>query len=148
MEQKATEALELITSEVLERFQRDYIRRYVYESHASNKVYEPTYEFINAWNWSALKREINRISTELWYDPSKLPTFEPENFIHGSYYGSRPLDVRDNLPAILEGMRSSLWISISRPIKFWQQFISFMIEGGGLEKIIEKHFASKGFVKV
>lgn len=140
-------ALRAVTEDVLQRFRKDYIRRYVYESHSPNKVYKPTFEFELAWDWTQMIRTVKSISTELWYDSNKVQTFDPKRFIHGSKYSS-PNDVRDNLPSILEGKRSSLWVSVSRPVKFWQQFISFMIQGGAMNKIVEKHFVAAGFTRI
>lgn len=145
MEKLAKEALEKITDRVLEIFKRDYILKYAYID--SPKMYERTMEFEKAWDFTSLKKEINRISTELWYDSSKLITFEPEKkFIHGSKYSSPP-DVRDNLPAILEGKRSSLWMSVERRVKFWEAFINEMFDRGTLDKIITEEFKAVGFTK-
>lgn len=84
---------------------------------------------------------------ELWYDPTKLKTFDPDRFIHGSKYSS-PNDIRDNLPAILEGKQSSLWLSVPRKGKFWEEFIQEMFSKGELDKILTKHFSKRGFVRI
>ena len=145
MEKLAGEALEDASEEVLEIFKRDYIMGYAYIDNP--KEYRRTFEFKEAWDFTALKKQANTILKELWYDPTKLKTFDPDRFIHGSKYSS-PNDIRDNLPAILEGKRSSLWLSVPRKGKFWEEFIQEMFSKGELDKILTKHFSKRGFVRI
>ena len=149
MQKLAEEALEGITKEVLNIFKQKYIKGIVFDSHGANKVYRRTGQFESAWNFSQIKKLINVISTELWYDSSKLTTFEPESFVHGSRY-STPPDVRDNLQDILNksGLSSSLWLSVKRSQPYWTTFLNDMFNGGELNRIVTKHFKSKGFVKI
>lgn len=155
VEKAVEEALEAITAEVLVIFKRDYVMKYVYESHMPNVKYhnntrKPTYEFLEAWDWTALRKKVNSISKELWFDSSKLSHDEP-SYLHGSKY-STPEDVRDKLMDILNkaGRSSSLWLSSTaiRPVAYWDKFLDDFIDGGEMDRIITKHFASKGFVKV
>ena len=151
MEEAAREALEAVTEEVLRLFKSAYIRKYVYGSHGKNIVYydgsrKPTYEFEDAWVWTEIKKQLKSLVTTMWYDPSNMK-FHMNTFLHGSKY-STPPDVRDNLPAILEGKQSSLWLSVYRPIKFYEKFIEDMFDKGELEKIIIKHFEANGFKKI
>jgi hypothetical protein len=141
----AEEALELITQEVIRIFRNDYILKYAYIDNPAE--YERTNEFYDAWDWSEIKRGLKSLATELWYNPEKIQTFDAERFIHGSVY-STPNFVGANLPAILEGKQSSLWLSVPRPVKFWEKFIEDMLDNGQLEKIISKHFLSKGFTRI
>ncbi len=145
MEKLAGEALEDASDEVLEIFKRNYIMGYAYIDNP--KQYERTFEFKEAWDFTALKKQANTILKELWYDPTKLKTFDPDRFIHGSKYSS-PNDIRDNLPAILEGKQSSLWLSVPRKGKFWEEFIQEMFSKGELDKILTKHFSKRGFVRI
>jgi len=145
MEKLAGEALEDASDEVLEIFKRDYIMGYAYIDNP--KEYRRTFEFKEAWNFTDLKKQANTILKELWYDPAKLKTFDPDRFIHGSKYSS-PNDIRDNLPAILEGKQSSLWLSVPRKGKFWEEFIQEMFSKGELDKILTKHFSKRGFVRI
>ena len=110
------------------------------------RMYDRTMEFKNSWEFSDLKKSAMSISRELWFNDSKMTTFDTSKFIHGSIY-STPRDVRSNLPSILEGKRSKLWISVERRVKFWEKFISDMFSGGKLEQILNKHFSKRGFVK-
>jgi len=145
LEKKATKALKAVTKEVLEIFKKDYIDKFAYIK--SPKQYQRTYEFRESWDFTEIKKNLTTLSTELWYDSSKMKTFDPERFIHGSRYSS-PNDVRETLPEILESKQSSLWISVSRTIKFWDWFVRAMIQGGQLEKIMTKHFTSQGFKRI
>jgi hypothetical protein len=121
--------------------------KYAYYNQGDNKMYhdktgEPTYDFYKAWNWTQLRKQLNSIVTELWYDSSGV-NYNRDTFRHGSKY-SRPNDISDNLPAILEGKQSSLWMSVSRKGKFWELFISEMFDGGTLEKILISELRSAG----
>ena len=152
MRQKAVKALEKITKEVIEIFKKDYVMAMVYNSHLPNVKYYnntrmPTYEFLDAWDWSQIKDEVTRLSTEMWFDSNKLG-FNSNAFLHGSRY-STPEDVRENLMDILNkrGYSSSLWISVKRPKAYWDEFIKAMFNKGDLEKIITKHFISEGFTR-
>ena len=137
-------ALEDITDEVLEVFLEDYIWKFAYID--DPQKYQRTNQFADAWEFTDLKRHAYTVSKELFYNEAKLTTFNPRKFQHGSKYSSPP-DVRNNLPAILEGKRSSLWISVERKVKFWERFIDDMISKGELTKIIDKHFRKIGLVR-
>ncbi len=141
----AEEALLETTEEVLKIFQNDYLLKYAYIDNP--QIYERTNEFFDSWNWSEVKKTINSISMELWYNPDMIKTFNPEKFQHGSIY-SNPNFVGDNLPSILEGKQSSLWLSVHRPVKFFERFLEDMIDNGQLEKIVTRRFTAKGFSKI
>lgn len=149
------EVLEATADEVLEIFKRDYITKYVYESHMPNVKYhnktrKPTYEFRDAWDWTEIKKTLMTLSREMWFDPSKL-SFDESTFLHGSRY-STPEDVRENLMDILNktGRSSRLWLSSTaiRPIAYWNKFLDDFISGGQLERILSKHFALRGIRRV
>jgi len=145
IEKKFAKALETIADDVLKIFKADYIDKFAYIKNP--KMYERTGEFREAWLFSPLKKQLMTLSKELYYDPSKLKTFKPETYIHGSLF-SNPNDIRETLPSILEGKQSSAFLSVSRTIKFWDWFVGAMIHGGQLEKIITKHMSSAGFRKI
>lgn len=142
----AEEALEEIAEEVLDLFKKEYISRYAYISNP--QLYERTMQFRESWKWTELKKFVKTLSKEMYYDPSGM-TFNPEKFQHGSKY-STPPDVRDNLMDILnkKGYSSSLWLSVYRETPYWDRFIADMFQGGALDKIIDKHFRSKGFIRI
>ena len=148
MSRLAEEALRAISKDVLQIFQNEYLEKEVYGSHGENKQYIRTNQFFEAWEFSEIKKQLNSLSTELWYNPSNM-SFNPDTYTHGSKYSSPP-DVRDNLMRILDkaGYSSSLWLSVSRPVAYWQSFIQDMFSGGQLEKIVTKHFRAKGFTRI
>lgn len=151
----ASEILEETADEVIEIFKRDYIMRYVYESHMPNVKYhnntrKPTYEFRDSWDWTAIKKTLKTISKELWFDPSKL-SFDESTFLHGSKY-STPEDVRENLMDILNktGRSSRLWLSSTaiRPVAYWNKFLEDFISGGQLDRILTKNFSLRGIKRI
>ena len=145
LEKKVGQILEKIANEVLDIFKEKYIWKYAYIKNP--KMYDRTNEFASAWNFTKLKKTAMTLSKELWYDPSYIKTFDIDKFQHGSKY-STPNFAGANLPAVLEGTRSSLWLSVTREEKFFQKFLEDMLDGGQLEKIITRHFVSGGFRKV
>jgi len=147
MEQATKKAIQGASNEILELFQEEYLKKIAYISNP--KMYQRTNEFFESWNFTDVKKLLNIISTELWYNPSKLVTFDSDNFIHGSKYSSPP-DVRDNLEKILNksGYSSSLWLSVKRSAPYWDTFIYDMFSGGQLDKIVSKHFVANGFTRV
>jgi hypothetical protein len=150
MEERAGKAIEKSAEEILRLFRKDYILKFAYIK--SPKKYGRTMEFYNAWLFSRLKKEATRLSTELFYNADTVKSFfpdadAPDKYIHGSKYSS-PNFVGANLPAILEGKQSGLWLSVNRDVKFWERFIQDMFSGGQLGRILEKHFLSEGFKKV
>lgn len=145
MEKLAREALENASKDILDIFQKEYLMGYAYID--SPKQYSRTLEFYRAWSFTDIKKSLNSLLTELWYNPDEMKTFDPDRYIHGSKY-STPPDSRDNLPAILEGKRSSLWLSVERKGKFFQEFLNEMFGRGELERILTKRFSEKGFVRI
>jgi hypothetical protein len=152
VEKLAREAIESITIEVLNLF-KTYVYKHVYTSHGSNAIYHdgsglPTYEFMEAWQWSEIRKQLDVISTQMWFNPGRMD-FDMDTFKHGSKY-STPPDARASLMDILNktGYSSSLWLSVSRKVAYWDEFISDMFDRGELGKIVTRHFLSKGFQKV
>lgn len=145
MKEKAEKAIGEAAKEVLKVFKNEYVIKFAYIENP--KQYSRTLEFLNAWDFSDVKAELTKVSTELFYNPDLLKTFDPDNFIHGSHYSSPP-DIRDNLPAILEGKQSRLWLSVPRNVKFFEKFLKDMFDGGQLEKILTKHFLNNGFKRI
>lgn len=146
MEEAAQKTLTGISSEVLKIFQEEYLKKIAYTKNPT--IYQRTNQFFEAWDFTEVKKALNILSTELWYNSDKLRDFDPETFVHGSKYSSPP-DVRDNLQDILNkaGYSSSLWLSVKRAVPYWDTFIIDMFNGGQLEKIISKHFNANGFRK-
>jgi len=149
MRERTNLALTKASKEVLEIFKEKYIMEFAYID--DPKKYERTWEFKNAWTFTDVKEETLRLLTELWYDSSKIKTFDleadaPYKYIHGSQY-STPNYVGANLPAVLEGKKSKLWLSVNRNVNFWEKFIEDMFSGGELDRILTKHFLAAGFAR-
>lgn len=143
--------MEKIIDEVLKLFKKNYIIKYIYNGHKQNVIYHagsgrPTYEFLDAWEFTQITKQLNILSATLFYNPKSM-SFDQTTFLHGSRY-SRPNDVRNNLMDILNksGYSSSLWLSVSRSVPYWDKFIVDMFSGGELTKIINKHFKDEGFI--
>lgn len=153
LERAIEEALDAASEELLEVFKKKYIQKYVYESHGINEIYhggsgKPTREFSEAWDWTKIKKQLNLLTKELWYNPSKLG-FDMETFKHGSPY-STPPDSRASLMDILNksGYSSSLWLSVNRDVPYWDKFVEDCFSGGLLERTLSKHFLAKGFIRI
>lgn len=147
IERLAEEALEAVADRVLKKFKEDFVEPIVLNSHGPNSVYEKTGQFEDAWEWTALKKDLKTLSKEMWYNPSKM-TLDRKNFVHGSNYP--PNDARTELMDILNksGYSSSLWVSVRRPAPYWDVFILAAFQGGLLSKIINEEFSKRGFKKV
>lgn len=148
MESLAGEAIEKATDRILTEFQRDYIAEYVYINNP--KMYERTFDFVRAWDWTPIRKEMNKISTTMWYNAGKMD-YNIDKFQHGSIY-SRPEVVIASLMEILDkkGRSSSLWLSngVNRKEAYFQKFIKDFFEGGKLNKILSEEFKKVGFTKI
>jgi hypothetical protein len=146
--------IEKSTDELMDRF-KEYIDLYVYKSHGVNKIYSNNdKKFIDSWEWSGIKKNGNALITELAMNPEKMD-FDPYAFesvssagvgIHGSYkYKDWPRDMRESMDVILnKRMASSLFVSVGRPIPYWDKFISDYISGGKIREIIKKNAVGQG----
>jgi hypothetical protein len=158
MEKIARRAIENITKRVLEDFKKDYIQKYVYDSHPSNKVYKNPrgQEFKEAWNWTPIKTSLTELTSTMWYDYSKMTTI-PNYFIsgknggisigiHGSEVGGWDTDERPYLMDTLNkvGYSSSLWVSVARTHAYWNEFINNYVYNGTLRRIINEEFSKLG----
>lgn len=148
METLAEQALEKAADRILTEFQRDYIAKYVYTN--SPQMYQRTYDFLRAWDWTPIKRELKSISKTMWYNPGKVDT-NIDKYQHGSIY-STPPSVISSLMEILDkkGRSSSLWLSngVNRKEAYWQKFIEDFVEGGRMNKILTEEFKKVGLKKI
>jgi hypothetical protein len=153
VEQRAREAIEGASKEILEIFKKDYVQKMVYDSHGKNVRYyadtgRPTGEFKDAWEWTPIERNINSLVTELFYNP-ELMSFDASKFLHGSKYGD-PQDATGDLDVILNkaGRSSSLWLSVDRPVAYFDEFIREIFDSGEMKRILVNHFVENGFIEV
>ena len=147
MQKLAGEAIEAVADRVLTEFQRDYIAKYVYTD--SPSMYQRTYDFIRAWDWTPLKIEITKLTKEMWYNPGKVDP-NIDKYQHGSIY-STPEIVIASLMDILNktGRSSSLWLSngVDRKEAYFDKFLEDFFAGGKLERIVFQEFTKRGFVR-
>jgi len=121
---------------------------------------EPTWEFLNSWNWKPLKKTLKTMSKKLFYDYAGTGmSNNSRRWIHGSPIPGYA-DSRKNLEDILNnkftgynyGPTSSLvdgagnYFSHERT-PYWESFIRDMIDNGGLEILFDIAFYKRGFVK-
>lgn len=150
MREKLERVLNGASEEILKEF-RTYIVEFVYENHKKPTVYKNPNgrEFLENWEWTALKKSVLEMSKEMFFNCEKVSN-EPDFFgfygIHGSM--DKNFDGRDTpqyLPEILNRkMSSSSPISVYRPQQYWNMFIKDMFTGGKLKKIIDKHAKRHG----
>ena len=147
MQKLAGEALEAVADRVLTEFQRDYVAKYAYTD--SPAMYQRTYDFLRAWDWTPLKKELMRLSKEMWYNPGKVDA-NIDKYQHGSIY-STPEIISASLMKILNkaGRSSSLWLSngVDRKEAYWEKFLEDFFAGGKLERIIFQEFSKRGFTR-
>jgi hypothetical protein len=156
MEEATEKALERIADRVLKKFKNDYVLKYAYIDNP--KKYERTMDFLNAWDWTPLRKEFKTLSKTMWYNPGKVhpKVADPRSgdepyFQHGSIY-SRPEIVIASLMEILDkkGRSSSLWLSngVNRKEAYFQKFLEDFFDGGMLSKIVSEEFIKVGFRKI
>lgn len=156
LENAVREILEDITKQLLESLQQQILKD-VYTT--PNTWYHdgtgsPTMQFLNAWDWDAIKKSGNKLVTELYMHKDML-TYDQETWLHGS-----PLwgDARDYLDDILNlvyngyeaGYTSGLmiWGNGNRHLShrrrpYWSNFIKKWFDKGRLDKLIERKLNSK-----
>ena len=150
LEKAAGEALEKTSKRVIKILKEDYIMKYVYDKDPVK--YRRTWDFLDAWDFTPLEKDIKKISTELWFNPGRIihVNIDKDFYQHGSIY-SRPEIVMASIMEILDkkGRTSSLWLSnnTNRKEAYWKKFIKDMFSGGMLSKILEEEFLAVGFSK-
>ena len=122
---------------------------------------QPTYEFLDAWDWLPAKKDMGKITKELFYNWQKLSVDE-ENWVHGSFDG----DARENLADILNlafnnykaGFTSDYrWPPKANNPKdpkaphfskfrqpFWENFVKNLFDEGELDRMFISAFRKRG----
>lgn len=158
------EVLESVSKRVLDALKQhiykdtykfEYWPNRMYHSRGAGDGY-PTFQFLDAWKLSEMKRTVSGAVKELFYDYSGMD-FEAESWLHGSRWG----DARENLAEILNvaGYTSSLMVSSvvghyvpnDRPFSkfrapYYDLFITDMFAKGELQSIFVEEFAEMGFI--
>jgi hypothetical protein len=135
----------------------DYIKMFTYRfeyypnSVYHNKSHEPTYEFLRAWKWSKIRKEVKSMFMEMQYDSSDM-RYDPKTWLHGSYSG----DARENLADILNvtGYTSSLMAPSGTRLlsklrmPYWDLYIEALFSRGKLNQMFDKEFRRFGIKRV
>lgn len=144
----------------------------VYENHRINTFYArgsgtPTYEFLYAWDWDALKKTTKKYTRTLFYDPTKLSvdagTAKRPLWIHYSHVkkGKRGTygDSRKYLMDILNMAHTGYKAGRTSDLKFgtdyfsperepyWEKFIEELDKNKSMEKFFDAACLRRGFVK-
>lgn len=119
MERIATKIINNVSKKILKLLQ-DNIKEYTYGSHAPNSVYlngskKPSGEFLKAWDWKPIEKNVNGLVRNLYYNWQSMSVDEG-GYKHSSVSDLWPIDTREQLADYLNvyGKDSSLWISVDR----------------------------------
>ena len=153
MELIAERVIDLVSKDVI----RDFIKEFVLSVYKDDpKIYKNDgTTFAEAWEWEEIKKTSSSISRKMFYNHEKTKSI-PNAFdsienipykgfgIHGSEHW-KTSDVRELMPAIMnEDIKSSHPMTVDRPFKFWNKFISDYVKGGRLNSVINKHAKANG----
>ncbi len=118
---------------------KDIIKRDTYGSHGRNVVYESTYEFLNAWEWTPIKQATKTLSAELFYHWQNMRT-EPTSYTHVDYVSGA--DNRERLADILniQGLEPGNPIAVFR-YSFWNEYILNMFISGKIDSYFTQEFS-------
>jgi hypothetical protein len=146
LESLARELLERVSKEVLEDFLRDYIEKQVYGVNSPTVYKNDGVKFKDIWDFSQVQKLSNSLQTEMKGDWSLLESID-DLFIHSSYtpFGK---DSRPFLERVLNrsGKTSHPWSRDSKP--YWDNFKREYVQGGRLQRVIDKHAKSLGFANI
>ena len=121
---------------------KEIIKRDTYESHPANKVYESTYEFLNAWEWTPIKKATKQLSSELFYHWQTMKT-NPATYSHVDYLTGQ--DTRERLADILniQGLEPGNPIAVFR-YSFWNEYVVDMFLSGKIDLYFSREFGKFG----
>jgi hypothetical protein len=150
--------IEDVSKELLDKFKKDYVQKYVYDSHGENSVYENPHgnEFMEAWMWDDLQKSATGVSKKMFYNWTTMGLNayafgygNPDAVntgIHASNVDGWDMDERKYLMETLDksGPSSKLWVSVKRPGGYWQTFINDYISGGKLRNMVAKYAKMRG----
>jgi len=129
-------------SELMLRDLKEIIKKETYGSHGRNVVYESTFEFLEAWEWTPIRKATKELSRQLFYHWQTLKT-NPATYTHVDYISGR--DNREQLAEILNinGMEPGNPIAVFR-YSFWNSYIVNMFLGGDILKYFDQEFGKLG----
>jgi hypothetical protein len=134
----ATAIIFQVSEEVLEILRKN-IEDYTYGELPNIEYYDgtgkPTYQFLNAFEFTKIKKQLNTVLTELWYDWMSME-YDGETWLHG-YPGE---DNRQTLADILNVDDYLGFSSHGKPRKpYWDITINELFNGGRLEKLFDDY---------
>jgi hypothetical protein len=120
----------------------DDIMKYTYEP-LPNVYYwngkgDPTFQFLEAFQLSGVKKNLNEIVTELFYNWENME-YDPGTYLHGSPFGG---DMRERLAEILN-VDGTTGFSNKMRQPYWDIFIKEMFDDGGIEKLFDKYMTEE-----
>lgn len=136
--------LSTVSKKVLKHLQEN-LRKYIYSD--VPLMYERTWQFYNAWNFSKIEETVNALTTELWYDSDKVQ-YNPEKWQHGN----RQKSSKEKLMEILNqyGPKSPGFTSrgkmdyetgrrVKKALKgfYWDKTVSELFDGGLIQQWFE-----------
>ena len=97
----AQTAIANISDKILLQLQNDIKRDTYSHDYYPNHWYVggsgiPTFDFLRAWKWDAIKSEIGNVTRELYYDYFNM-IYDPENYIHGDRTTDRREELAEDL---------------------------------------------------
>jgi len=141
-----------VSNKVLELLQ-NRIREDVYEFGGyPNKFYLmgtglASGEFLRAWKWEGVKKQITSIVNKLWYDYLSME-YDPLNYKHGSFYGGdRREELAEDLNVYGVALNSDFPINGKERRPFWNNFLWGLFEENQLEKLFIEEFSNFGIIK-
>lgn len=136
----ATAIIFQVSEEVLQILRKN-IEEYTYKyGYWPNKEYYnetqyPTYQFLNAFEFTKIKKQLNTVLTELYYDWMSME-YDGETWLHG-YPGE---DNRQTLADILNVDDYLGFSSHGKARKpYWDITIDELFNGGKLEKLFDDY---------
>jgi hypothetical protein len=151
LEKIATVVIKNVSKKILKLLQ-DNIKEYTYGAHAPNKIYlngskRPSGEFLNAFQWKEIEKNINGVCRELFYNWQSMTTDEG-GYKHSSVSENWPIDTRMQLADYLnvDGYDSSLWISVQRK-PYWEITIKTLFEDGQLDRWFSEECKKQGLIR-
>lgn len=151
MEGVVTQIINGVSKKILKLLQEN-IKEYTYNSHAPNKFYfdgnkRPTGEFLNAWNWKPIEKNIQGVVRALYYNWQSMSVNEGA-YKHSSVSANWPIDTRMQLADYLnvDGHDSSLWISVERK-PYWEITIEDLFDKGLLNRWFDEESKKFGLIK-
>ena len=148
-----TEVIEYMAEYVLGLIETN-IYQIVYGSGNIPKVYERTWEFLDSWMKKVENdNRLNEVVATIFSDPSKMH-FDPDNWVHGSYYGgSGGNDRRSDMSRLIQEGLAGTGEAIfgtkhpgAKPRPFFDATIRTLNQNGFLLKMFKTEMEKRGFV--